>query len=155
MEKIVLFLVFSFVCLFSSCGINDDEPEMRSLVDEGDRIPSFEVIVDGRTVTDESLRGKSSLIVFFSTGCPDCRRALPMIERVYRQRPDLEILCISRSEGEEEVSAYWKENSLTLQYSAQTDDTVYRLFATSGIPRLYAVGPDLMVTAVYSEEDFR
>ena len=50
-------------------------------------------------------------------------------------------ICISRGETQPSVAAYWQEAGLTLPYSAQPDDAVYRLFANRIIPRVYVTSP--------------
>ena len=49
------------------------------------------------------------------------------------------------------MAAYWRDNGLTMPYSAQTDAAVYREFATSVIPRVYIIGADLVIEAAYAE----
>ncbi|WP_305300806.1 hypothetical protein [Muribaculum intestinale] len=54
---------------------------------------------------------------------------------------DVRFICISRGETQPSVAAYWQEAGLTLPYSAQPDDAVYRLFANRIIPRVYVTSP--------------
>ncbi len=54
---------------------------------------------------------------------------------------DVRFICISRGETQPSVAAYWQEAGLTLPYSAQPDDAVYRLFANRIIPRVYVTRP--------------
>lgn len=134
-------------------GCVKDEPA-ESLIKAGDRLPDFSITLDdGSLLTTSDLRGRESVIVLFSTSCPDCREELPKIEQLHRERPDLTIVCISRSEDEASVASYWEENGLTLAYSAQSTADVYHLFATAGIPRVYYAGADLIVTREYGPPD--
>ena len=89
----------------------------------GDRLPDFVVEMnDGSLVSTASLEGSVSLIMFFNTGCPDCREELPAVQRIYDDfGPCVRIVCISREEGRAGIEAYWRENGLTLPYSAQED----------------------------------
>lgn len=116
-----------------------DDPVGEEKVQVGDRLPEFSVVMnDGRVVSPEVLRGKPSLIVFFSTTCRDCQRELPGLDRRYREHgTDTTFVAISREQGDAEVAAYWTSNGFTLPYSPQADRSVYSLFATSGIPRIY------------------
>lgn len=93
---------------------------------------------DGSTLTTDSLRGKPSVIVLFSTTCPDCQRELPGINQRYLAHgADTTFVAISREQGDKEVSTYWAEHKLSLPYSAQEDRTVFELFARKRIPRIY------------------
>lgn len=147
--------------LFSYSCSSDDEPgEDPVLV--GSTIPSFTVkLSDGTTVSSEDLRGSQSMIVFFYTLCPDCQAELPEIQKVYSTvgcapgtHPEgkTQLVCISRDENEESVMDYWNDNSYTMPVSAQNDRKVFELFATSTVPRIYIVSPDLKVTNIFIED---
>lgn len=145
-----LLKIFSLLVLIAvgSCVTDKDEPVWS--LQSGDSVPDFTVVMNnGETVTAESLKGRRSIIVFFSTGCQDCRNALPKIQEAYEQsllqKDAPRYICISREEGEESVSRYWSEHGLTLPYSAQTTREVYNLFASSGIPRIYYVSSELII----------
>lgn len=141
------------VLLLCSC-VNDDVSDPVSLIRVGDLLPQFSVdMSDGRTVTSEDLRGSRSLIVFFNTVCADCRQELPVIEGFHRMIPSVEVVCIARDEKACDIERYWRENGLTLPYSPQPDRRIYNLFASEGIPRLYAVDTDLRVIAVFNDRD--
>lgn len=154
--KLMLFYVLSafLSILLSSCVTDKDDPVWS--LQEGGSLPQFSVSLnDGRTVTTESMRGKKGMIVFFNTGCIDCQKELPVVQAVYDRcridYPDVEVICISRNEGKETIEKYWRENGLSLPYSAQDDNRVYSLFASSVIPRIYIYSPDLKITATFSD----
>lgn len=130
-------LVFIMVLLLTGC-IQDTPGEGQPLVKPGDKLPSFCVeMSDGRTVTPADLEGAPALTVLFTTGCSDCRRLLPQLEEVWRAMPGLQMVLISRRETAENLSRYWEENGLTMPWSAQPDDAVFKMFASSGVPRVY------------------
>lgn len=151
MKKLLVAVCLSLlISVLSSC-VMEDEPEAWSIA-VGERCPEFSVVDNfGETVTTEDLRGYTTILVFFNTSCGDCRRELPELQRYYetqiRDNPDKKILCISRGEDAESISKYWEANELTLPYAAQEDRAVYSLFAESGIPRLYQITPNLIITA--------
>lgn len=130
-----------------------DEPEMRSVVEVGDRLPDFSVVLnDGSILTTAMLRGSESMIVFFTTTCADCRRELPRINAYAADHPEVRVVCIARSQTADEIEAFWQEENLSLPYSPQPDAAVYNLFAKAGVPRVYCADPDLRITAIYVEE---
>lgn len=45
----------------------------------------------------------------------------------------------------EAVAAFWQKYGLTLPYSVQPDRKIYDLFASSIVPRVYVVSPDLKI----------
>lgn len=146
-----LFIAVLWTLILSAC-VNDDEPEVRSLVVAGDPVPQFEVeLSDGTPVSSQSLLGTWYVIAFFDTSCSDCRRELPRLEEFHLMRTELTLLCISRGEDAASVEAYWQANGFTMQYSAQSDATVYHRFATAGVPRVYIINSAGIVTAEYLE----
>lgn len=150
--KMICFLLLGSVA-FTAC-INEDDPEEGTVnLQPGDTVPAFSVLMkDGQIVADETLKGTVSLIVFFNTGCPDCQKELPVLQKIYVEyAPKINMICISRAEGATDIAAYWKNNNLTLPYSAQEDRTVYYLFAKSGIPRVYIADKNLIIRNVFTD----
>lgn len=161
------YLVRALCCLallLGSCVNEKEEPV--SSVTTGQRCPSFSVrLTDGTTVTTADLAGHTTLLLFFDTACPDCRALLPVVQQVYdaitlpadqlqsgkdeSQEGSPLVLAISREEPAPQVADYWTANSLTIPVSPQPDRTVYNLFATSIIPRIYIIAPDLTITRTY------
>lgn len=106
----------------------------------GDRIPDFSVTLnDGKSVTGEYLSEGISCIVFFHTSCPDCRETLPIIQNIYNEYEPkgIRFVLISREESTKEIELFWKDNALTMPYSAQEDRSIYEKFAKTRIPRVY------------------
>lgn len=147
------FETYILILLVSSCSMmNHDEitPE-DNIVNVGDRLPAFTVLMnDGSLLSTAQLQGKPSLIVFFSTTCPDCQRELPILnQRFLTSGADTTFVAISREQGPESVSTYWTEHNLSIPYSAQSDRAVYSLFARKGIPRIYISDDKCIVNAVF------
>lgn len=106
----------------------------------GDQVPDFTVIMNnGSQVTGASLREGVSVIVFFTTQCPDCRAALPHIQRLYDEYAGkgVRFTLISREDPQSNISTYWEVNGFTMPYSAQEDRKVYEQFAKTRVPRVY------------------
>ena len=149
-----LWMLGLLVCLSTSCVTDgeEDEPSVGTDLVVGDPIPDFSVTMsDGRRIDDEALLGQVSLIVFFHTGCKDCQKELPVVQRFYDSYPQYPVVCVSRAETENSIAGYWKENGLTLPYSAQSDKTVFRLFATQSIPRVYVVDAEGIIRAIFTD----
>lgn len=139
----------------SAC-INETEVVEEGWIDlkAGDVVPAFSVRLDnGEIVTNQTMTGKPSLIVFFHTGCGDCRNELPVVQRIYDiYASQVNMVCISRAEKEPDIALYWEKNGFTLPYSAQEDRTVYYQFAKSGIPRIYIVDGSLVIRNVFTDD---
>ncbi|MDE6717732.1 MAG: TlpA family protein disulfide reductase [Muribaculaceae bacterium] len=154
--KTTIYLIIAFILNLAlvSC-ISEEEPDAVSL-SVGDKCPDFSVrLNDGKLTSTSDLKGMTSVIVFFNTSCPDCRREFPQIQKVYDfavsvNRP-ITVLCIARAESDSSIKSYWELNGLSMPYSAQEDKSVYDLFASSVIPRIYIISPSLEITATWSD----
>jgi thiol-disulfide isomerase/thioredoxin len=118
----------------AACGERGTDPEQGSLVKTGDAVPSF-TIGDFRSPDD--FEGKRSLLVFFNTWCPDCRRELPFIE--YAWEHDIPVVAIGRGESMTDIDKYWNEHGFTMPRYSDPSTAVYGLFAEHTVPRVYLV----------------
>lgn len=142
-------LFFMSALLFAGC-INDDEPQ--EYVKEGDLVPEISIkLSDGTDYNSRETDGKATVLIFFNTTCPDCRRELPILQTQYEQSdPEkTRFVCISREEGKERVSAYWDETHLTMPWYADETRELFSMFAESGIPRIYVVSPNSRITSIH------
>ena len=145
-----ILLLFSF--LLFSCITEEEEIQTGINLVVGDKVPSFSVVMNtGETISDKDLSGQLSLIVFFNTGCKDCQKELPVIQRFYDTYPEYPLICISRAETEPSIAEYWKENKFTLPYSAQKDKAIYEKFASQGIPRIYIVSHEGIILHIFTD----
>ena len=155
MKRSRIFLWLS-VCLLSVLSFSCiTEEEKGASLGVGDRLPEFSVVTnDGAVVSNVSLKGNVSVIMFFHTGCPDCQQALPVMQLAYDEYAPLGVgfICISREEGADEVAPYWERFGYTLPYSAQSDRHIYSLFATSIVPRIYISDAEGVIRHVYTDD---
>lgn len=146
-------LVALFILIFPLCGcIHEKEPGEE--IKPGDYLPEFEVMMnDGSVVTDASLKGSVSVVMFFHTSCPDCQHALPIMQSIYDEYTPkgVKTALISREETADEISVYWNDNGLNMPFSAQSDRGIYELFAYSRIPRIYISDENGIVRFVYTD----
>ncbi len=146
------FVKFFIVTMIAMGCVKEGEKDVELKV--GDGVPEFEVVMsDGSVVGDDDLRGRVSVVMFFHTGCPDCRAALPVVQRVYDEYVPKGVVfaLVSREEGREEVEVYWEEKGLKMPYSAQDDRSVYEKFAVIGIPRIFVNDRDGVIRYVFTD----
>ncbi len=146
--------LLTVLALFMVAGcVSDKEPEWS--LASGDAAPLFNVTMnDGSQFGTSDMYGHTSLIVFFNTGCSDCRNELPQLQTVYESLPDgCNLVCIAREEERDAIEAYWSDNGLTLPYSPQPDRRVFNMFAGSGIPHIYIINHKTIITAVYGPDE--
>jgi peroxiredoxin len=121
----------------------------------GDALPDFSVRMNnGEVVSDESLIGNVSCIVFFHTTCPDCQQTLPVVQEIYDEylSKGISFALISRAESAEEIDVFWREKGFNMPYSAQTDRDVYSRFAGSRIPRVYICDKDGIIRYIFTDD---
>lgn len=145
----------ALVCSLQGC-INDEEPQGITLK-PGDSLPVFSVTLsDGTTVSNTTLIGKVGVIVFFNTGCSDCRKELPVIQQLWdelQDNPEVVIALIAREESKSEIEEYWLANNLTMPFSPQDNREIYSLFAPSVIPRVFISNPAGIITFSSGDAD--
>lgn len=150
-------LLLGMSLTLTSCVKSDKPVEVREYVRVGDSLPRFSVtLLDGTVVNNDSWVGKRLVLIFFSTGCPDCQKELPELEYFYQKtklRTDIFTLGISRGGGFGVVSNYWEEHHLTFPCSPQEDRKVYNLFASAIVPRIYVVSPQGRVTHMFDDSN--
>lgn len=116
---------------------------MENYIEVGDVIPSFIITEDnGEQFDSSTLFGKKTALLFFHTGCSDCARELPIVEKAWselKDESDVVFVAIARGQNAEETDAYWKENKLTLPKFHDPQRKVFELFANSYVPRLYLI----------------
>lgn len=151
--KYLLFYIISLLSL-TAC-IREDLPAGSFALEEGGVLPEFSISNPYGTVSNKDLENKSTLIIFFSTTCSDCRKAFPDISalyNVYKDDPSVCVLLIARDETEEQVTAYFREHQYDMTFFADPDRKVYSLFADSAIPRVFLAGKDGTIILTQTEK---
>lgn len=157
-ESRILHALVAAAALFAAAATSSciaDEPEnMESLLNAGDHAPQLRLeLSDGSEFIGPPASGRPAVILFFSTGCSDCRRELPAMDELHRRLPQLPMVAVARRQTADAIAPYWEENGLTIPYSGQADAAVYSLFARAGIPRVYLLDSSGRVVAEYFDSE--
>ena len=153
MKQVTLILMVLCAFLCASGCIKDKVEDVELKV--GDRLPDFSVVMnDGTVVSDESLKGSVSFVMFFHTTCPDCQNTLPVVNDIYDiyVSEGVRFALISREQDEMDILNYWNEKAYDMPFSAQSDRTIYNKFATSRIPRIYISDKDGIIRYIYTDD---
>jgi len=145
--KIVTFWTISLAMMCLSCIKEDDSSaEVINYVEVGDLVPDFSVSDGiGNTFSSSFFVGKRSLLVLFSTTCGDCQRELPKVNKIWeelRDDPFYRVITIAREQNKEITDMYWNDEDFTMPKYLDPDRSVFSLFASSTIPRLYIINEE-------------
>ncbi len=135
-----------------------DDLVTTTLIHAGDKAPDFSVeMLDGRTVTLSQLQGKPVLLIFWATWCPPCREELSHLQEgvidVYGDT--ITVLPISRGEKRDVVEGYISRMGYTFAVGLDSDQSIYRKYATNYVPRCFVIdseGKVLYAGVGYDEE---
>lgn len=155
--KKILGVLSAVICLAGCINEKIEGADLKV----GDMIPGFSVVMnDGTTVSDQSLIGNVSFIMFFHTSCPDCQAVLPAVRDIYGiyTPKGVRFALISREQQQDDdgsvegIESYWRRNEYTMPYSAQKDRKVYNKFADTRIPRVYICDKDGIIRYIFTDD---
>jgi peroxiredoxin len=113
----------------------------------GTPAPAFRLPrLDGGEVSLEQLRGRPVLLVFSDPDCGPCDELAPRLERIHRERRDLQVLMVSRGTREENAPKA-AEHGLTFPIALQKKWEISRRYAMFGTPIGYLIDEDGIVAA--------
>lgn len=154
-EVIRHYLWLGFAVVIMAACQNDDNADsnLGNIVNVGDDVPAFMLTgANGENVSSASLRGQVYMLSFFDTGCSDCQKELPVLQRIYDKYAEaIPIFSVPRSQPTDEVKDYWNKEGLTMPVFTASDKALFYKFATSGIPRTYIVDEEGLVSAVLTD----
>lgn len=148
--------LFLVLVSFMQTACQKDEAEGSGLINKvnvGDPVPDFSLTDgDGGIISSSSLSGQVYMLNFFDTGCSDCQKEFPVIQRIYdKYKASITVLNVPRSQSLDEVGAYWEKTGLSMPVYSPCDKDLYYKFATRGIPRTYLVDSQGIVQAAFSD----
>jgi peroxiredoxin len=97
----------------------------------------------GGRVDLSAYRGRSVLLVFWTTSCSICRHELPLLDRLnteFRAR-GVEILAVNIRDLDG-ARQFMGDQHLRLTNLIDADGTTAERYGVSGVPKLVLVGPD-------------
>jgi thiol-disulfide isomerase/thioredoxin len=89
----------------------------------GKRVPAFKMHdVDGRLVSDKSLRGRVVLIDFWATWCEPCKKASPILQKLHKRFARKGLVAIGANIEDEEqgiADSYRKQHKYTYKFTVE------------------------------------
>jgi len=139
--------------------VNNADNSKTGDVKVGDELPNFGsvTLTTGRSFSKSSLKGKVSLLAFYSLDCSDCQEELPVLQEVYDYillngiSSDYNFYTVSRDDKKADIEEYWDENSFSMPTAE--DGLAYYYFASSGVPRIYISDKENIVTHIFTDKN--
>ena len=169
MKKMLLLAAVAFAAL--SCGtrtrnveitVPDDlDPEYAvNLVKAGEKAPDFVLTdLDGKTYTLKDFKGKTLVVDFWATWCPDCRKEIDDLVRIRKEHPEVEFVGISFDTDAEQLRTYAQEHGMDwLQLSEGfknwKETQVSEAYGVKWIPTKYIISPKgkVLLSTVMTEK---
>jgi len=101
--------------------------------------------VGGADVDTSQLRGKVVVVDFFAKFCEPCRRALPALEALHRDAPEVEIVGVAEDESEGDVRELIEAHHLTFQVVHDRGNAISGRYRVTSLPMTFVVGPEGVV----------
>ncbi|WP_041296056.1 TlpA family protein disulfide reductase [Kangiella koreensis] len=116
------------------------KPKYETYVQVGQLMPLKTVTtIDGKSI-DLTNPEKRKLVILFATWCSDSQRAMKALhESDILNQEDLQIVAIARENTVEEIKKFRQERNITIDLVADVDRSIYKQFASAGIPRFILV----------------
>lgn len=110
-------------------------------INTGDILPLETITtIDGKSVNLQQL-GKRKLVVLFATWCSDSNRLLKALNNSpLLDDSSIDIIAIAREEDIKTVTNWRDKRGIKVALAVDNDRSIYKRFASGGIPRLITVG---------------
>ena len=128
-------MVFSVVIFFSVPYIAQEQGSARA--NQDDRALDFALKdLDGRNVNLSDYKGKTIVLYFMATWCPECRGAIPQLKEIYSlyNTKGLVFLMIDVMESKEKVAAFSRKYNIPYPILLDDEGKVYRSYGVGGVP---------------------
>ena len=128
-----------------------EDPDVQyaaDLLEPGAEVPDFTLCdTHDNPVKFSDLRGKTVVLVFWASWCPDCRAEVPLLKEMYADKPEnVEFVSVSFDREKEAWLTYVAENELPgiqlFEPAGKKESAIGEAYGIKWIPALYLIDPD-------------
>ena len=167
--KIKLFLSLAAALLLGAVSLRaqeakDLDPQYAKDLIKSGQAPDFTLPgTDGKTYSLKDFRGKTLIIDFWATWCPDCREEMPQLldlQKKLKGRKDIVMVGVSFDTDPAKLEAYVKEQGIgwlqLSDFKSKKESAISEAYHIQWIPTKYVIGPDgkvLLATVMQDKVD--
>ena len=167
--KIKLFLSLAAALLLGAVSLRaqeakDLDPQYAKDLIKSGQAPDFTLSgTDGKTYSLKDFRGKTLIIDFWATWCPDCREEMPQLLALQKKlngRKDIVMVGVSFDTDPAKLEAYVKEQGIgwlqLSDFKSKKESAISEAYHIQWIPTKYVIGPDgkvLLATVMQDKVD--
>ncbi len=138
MTKKVLFyaiVVFAMLALFTPSLLSNEAVSPKCLNIELQNL-------EGRSFTLADFKGTPTVLVFWASWCPHCRREMPQLKELYEEGGDIQILAVSMDKDQEALRNYLDELEPNFPIFVRNEELANCIGGVRGIPTLFVLDKD-------------
>jgi thiol-disulfide isomerase/thioredoxin len=123
--------------VFAVIGSGLAIPRIIFALDHSDPAPKFHAkTMDGETLNNESILGKTVLFQFWATWCPYCKGDMPALERIGREfaSQGLVVYGVNVGESKKKVKRYLDESPRSSEVILMDDTNLAAIFDARAFP---------------------
>lgn len=168
MKALIKLLTAISLTLFSTLGLmaqeqtKDDDAEYAvTLLKPGATAPDFTLKTnEGKDFSLSSLKGHYIVLDFWASWCPDCRREIPTVLRMYKEYSPKGVKFVGISfddkaeQWKDAIKKYGLEYIQVSELKRMRDSEIAKTYGIKWIPSMYLIGPDgkILVSTVMSDK---
>ncbi len=109
---------------------------------------SLQPVEGGKAISLSQLKGKPTLVVFWATWCPPCRREIPVLKEMYVKygtKLNMVGVAVNYRQTQQEVANFSRANGLQYTILWDAENKAADNYCVSGIPTVVLVDPQGIV----------
>ena len=141
---VVVVLILTLVLLIVGCS-------SPSSAQVGKRAPDFQLFnLEGQAISLSDFRGKPVFLNFWATWCGPCRQEMPLIQEIFEEPSDTElvILAIDIGEAPSAVNNFIQSNNFSFPVLLDTNQDVALEYNIRAIPTTFFIDRDGIIQAI-------